>query len=201
MQLVSSWRALACAALVCWTAAAACDRMPPDELVRSTADEVFEVLRGEGDMNALSEVVDTKVVDKFDFGAMTRLALGKHWRSAEPVEQEALVAEFRTLLVRTYSVALKGFVDYEVEYRPLELEPDARQAIVRTIVTRDGGKPVHLDYRMIARPEGWKVYDVLVDGVSLVVNYRSVFDSEVLRGGIAGLLRLLREKNAAGTAG
>lgn len=202
MQLKSVARAWALAVALVAVGAPATEGPPPDELVRTTAEQVFEVLRGDGDTNALAEVVDTKVVDKFDFGAMTRLAVGKHWRSADAAEQEALVAEFRTLLVRTYSVALKSFVDYDIDYRPLTLEPDARQATVQTVVSKDGGgKPIRMDYRMLARPEGWKVYDVLVDGVSLVVNYRSTFDIEVVRGGVAGLLRLLREKNAAGTTG
>ncbi|MEQ8233956.1 MAG: ABC transporter substrate-binding protein [Gammaproteobacteria bacterium] len=184
-------------------ASALADPTPPDQLVHSTADAVFMVLREDSgnDMKALTEVVDTKVVDHFDFGAMTRLAVGKHWRTADDAQRRALVEEFRTLLVRTYSVALQQFVDYEIDYRPLTLEPGAKQAVVQTSVTKGGSKPIRMDYRMIARDSGWKVYDVLVDGVSLVVNYRSLFGSTVDRSGIDGLIRLLRDKNAAGTTG
>jgi phospholipid transport system substrate-binding protein len=185
-------------------APAMADPMPPDELVHRTADEVLAVLRADAgaDMKALAELVDTKVVDHFDFDAMTRLAVGKHWRSADDSQRAALVDEFRTLLVRTYSVALQQFVDYHIDYRPLRVEPGAKQAVVQTSVSKDGGgKPIRMDYRMIARDSGWKVYDVLVDGVSLVVNYRSLFGSTVDRSGIDGLIRLLRDKNADGSTG
>jgi phospholipid transport system substrate-binding protein len=174
------------------------EALSPDRLVQSTADEVFEVLRGDGDTTALAGIVDTKVVNHFDFGAMTRLAVGKHWRAADDAQREALTTEFRTLLVRTYSVALKSFVDYQIEYRPVQYSSDGRQAIVQTLVSKDGGKPVQMDYRMLAYPDDWKVYDVLVGGVSLVVNYRSLFSTTVERSGIDGLVSLLREKNAAG---
>lgn len=174
------------------------EAVAPDGLVKSTAAEVFEVLRGEGDTTALAALVDTKVVNHFDFGAMTRLAVGKHWRVADDMQRETLTKEFRTLLVRTYSVALKSFVDYQIDYRPVHYSSDGRQAIVQTLVSKDGGKPVQMDYRMIAYPGDWKVYDVLVGGVSLVVNYRSLFSSTVERSGIDGLVGLLREKNAAG---
>lgn len=174
------------------------DAVAPDSLVKSTAEEVFEVLRGDGDTAELAALVDTKVVNHFDFGAMTRLAVGKHWRVADDAQRETLTTEFRTLLVRTYSVALKSFVDYQIEYRPVQYSSDGRQAIVQTLVSKDGGKPVQMDYRMLAYPDNWKVYDVLVGGVSLVVNYRSLFSSTVERSGIDGLVGLLRDKNAAG---
>lgn len=174
------------------------DAVAPDSLVKSTAEEVFEVLRGDGDTAALAALVDTKVVNHFDFGAMTRLAVGKHWRVADDAQRETLTTEFRTLLVRTYSVALKSFVDYQIEYRPVQYSSDGRQAIVQTLVSKDGSKPVQMDYRMLAYPDDWKVYDVLVGGVSLVVNYRSLFSSTVERSGIDGLVGLLRDKNAAG---
>lgn len=193
-------------ALLCGFAAAPAamaDPMPPDQLVRTTADEVLAVLRADpdGDMRALSDLVDKRVVNHFDFGAMTRLAVGKYWRQADSAQQATLTSEFRTLLVRTYSVALKAFVDYHIDYRPLDLAADDRQATVQTMVSKDGGKPIRMDYRMIERADGWKVYDVLVDGVSLVVNYRSLFGSTVERSGIGGLIKLLHDKNAEGATG
>ncbi|MGE0484451.1 MAG: phospholipid-binding protein MlaC [Gammaproteobacteria bacterium] len=204
-MLLNPLRALPGALLLCALALqpAAADPMPPDQLVRTTAEDVLAVLRADpdGDMRALSEVVDTRVVDHFDFGAMTRLAVGKHWRQADSTQKATLTDEFRTLLVRTYSVALKAFVDYHIDYRPLDLAADARQATVQTMVSKDGGKPIRMDYRMIARDDGWKVYDVLVDGVSLVVNYRSLFGSTVERSGIGGLIKLLHDKNVEGSTG
>jgi phospholipid transport system substrate-binding protein len=205
LKLPNPVRSMLVAFLLCAGAAqpAFADPTPPDQLVRSTAEDVLTVLRADpdGDMRALSELVDTRVVNHFDFGAMTRLAVGKHWRQADNAQKATLTDEFRTLLVRTYSVALKAFVDYHIDYRPLELAADARQATVQTMVSKDGGKPIRMDYRMIARDDGWKVYDVLVDGVSLVVNYRSLFGSTVERSGIGGLIKLLHDKNAEGSTG
>ncbi len=171
----------------------------PDELVRETADEVMALLRSDagGDLDELAALVDTKVVGHFDFASMTRLALGKYWRQATAEEQMALVGEFRTLLVRTYSNALLQFLDYDIETRPLDAAADAKTVIVRTLVSKGGSKPIHLDYRMMARDADWFVFDVMVDGVSLVVNYRSMFGATVEKSGVAGLIRLLQEKNGS----
>ncbi|MEX2480696.1 MAG: ABC transporter substrate-binding protein [Gammaproteobacteria bacterium] len=193
-----TWRAVPVFLLLVTLCAslAAADPLLPDQLVKTSVEEVREILRGEGEVEALSDLVYDSVAEHFDFEAMTRLAVGKYWRGAETADQEALVCEFRTLLVRTYSVALQGFDEYQINYRPLDLDADAKQTTVQTLVSKDGGKPIRMDYRMIARDDGWKVYDVLVDGVSLVVNYRSLFGSTVEKSGMEGLIRLLREKNA-----
>lgn len=200
---MNTWRLVPVFFLLCTLCAsvAAADRLPPDQLVQASAEEVREILRGEGEVEALSELVYDSVAEHFDFEAMTRLAVGKHWRAAEVGEQEALVCEFRTLLVRTYSVALQNFDDYQIDYRPLDVDAGAKQTTVQTLVSKEGGKPIRMDYRMLAREDGWKVYDVLVDGVSLVVNYRSLFGSTVEKSGMEGLIRLLREKNAERTTG
>lgn len=175
----------------------------PDELVQRAATQVLDVLRDnpQSDMHEISTLIDAHVIDHFDFGAMTHLALAEHWRQADEAQRQALTREFRTLLVRTYSAALKSFVDYDIAYQPLELASEAKRAVVQTLVSKDGGRPIQMDYRMIAREDGWKVYDVLVDGVSLVVNYRNQFGATVQKSGIDGLIAVLREKNADGPAG
>lgn len=181
--------------------------VPPDQLVRNTAEEVLGILRADpdvanGDTRKVVAVVEQKVLKHFDFERMTRLAVGKNWRSASDAQKKALTDNFRTLLVRTYSAALAQFRDRKVDYRPLEEAPADKEVMVHTQVETPQGKPINIDYRMAPVGGGdWKVYDVLVDGISLVVNYRSQFDSTVAESGVDGLVSLLADKNAQAAAG
>jgi phospholipid transport system substrate-binding protein len=183
------------------TALSAVAAVPPDELVRNTAEEVLAMVRNDpalaaGDDARLGALVEEKVLGHFDFARMTRLAVGKDWRQADADQQQTLISEFRTLLVRTYSVALAQFHDRTITYLPLKLPADAREAAVHTTITQPSGKPIRMDYRMFAEGDSWKVYDILVDGVSLVINYRSLFNSTVASAGVEGLINLLQDKNA-----
>jgi len=180
--------------------------MAPDELVKNTSEEVLTIVRSDPDIAAgntskVVDIVEAKVLSHFDFARMTRLAVGKNWRNASDPQREALTNGFRTLLVRTYAVALAQFRDRTVEYRPLDAAPSGPTVMVHTTVATPQGKPINMDYRMGAVGEDWKVYDVLVDGVSLVINYRSMFDSTVAEKGVDGLIALLEEKNAAARNG
>lgn len=180
--------------------------MAPDELVKTTSEEVLTIVRSDPDIAAgntskIIDIVEAKVLAHFDFARMTRLAVGKNWRNASDPQREALTNGFRTLLVRTYAVALAQFRDRAVDYRPLDKAPNGPDVMVHTTVATPQGKPINMDYRMGAVGEDWKVYDVLVDGVSLVINYRSSFDATVSEKGIDGLVALLEEKNAAARNG
>lgn len=180
--------------------------MAPDELVKTTSEEVLTIVRSDpdiatGNTSKVIDIVETKVLAHFDFARMTRLAVGKNWRNASEPQREALTNGFRTLLVRTYAVALAQFRDRAVDYRPLDKAPNGPNVMVHTTVATPQGKPINMDYRMGAVGEDWKVYDVLVDGVSLVINYRSSFDATVSEKGIDGLVALLEEKNAAARNG
>lgn len=192
-----------CLLLVSATASAG---MAPDQLVKTTSEEVLTIVRSDPDIAAgntskVIDIVEAKVLAHFDFERMTRLAVGKNWRNASDPQRQALTSNFRTLLVRTYAVALAQFRDRTVDYRPLEQAPSGPDVMVHTTVATPQGKPINMDYRMGAVGEDWKVYDVLVDGVSLVINYRSMFDSTVAEKGIDGLVALLEEKNAAARSG
>ena len=180
--------------------------MAPDELVKTTSEEVLTIVRSDPDIAAgntskIIDIVEAKVLAHFDFARMTRLAVGKNWRNASDPQRDALTNGFRTLLVRTYAVALAQFRDRAVDYRPLDKAPNGPDVMVHTTVATPQGKPINMDYRMGAVGEDWKVYDVLVDGVSLVINYRSSFDATVSEKGIDGLVALLEEKNAAARNG
>lgn len=181
------------------TGMAAAD-LPPDVLAKTTTDEVLEVLRNNQDIRTdpkrVTELVEAKVLPNFDFTKMTRLAVGKGWRQATPEQRETLVSEFRNLLVRTYGSSLTKYKNETVEFKPFKMEPQATDVTVKSQIMRtDGGQPIAVDYSMEKTPNGWKVYDVTVEAVSLVTTYRGSFSDEVQRSGIDGLIASLQQKN------
>lgn len=177
-------------------AAAGASDISPDALVKSTADEVLAIIRTTKDKKVLREAAEKKVLPYFDFRAMTQLAVGKHWREANPTQQKALEEAFRTLLVNTYTASLNvaALGKESVEVKPTDTS-GKNDVIVRTTVRTGNRQPIPVDYRMAKGADGWKVYDVIVENLSLVTNYRSSFASEIQRSGIDGLLKALESKN------
>jgi len=177
----------------------------PDALVKSITEEVVTVLKRDKDIQAgnpkkVADLIETKILPHFNFTRMTRIAMARNWRQASPEQQKELTTEFQTLLVRTYSNALSNFRDQQVDYKPLRSRPEDTEVTVRTEVKQPGAsQPVGIDYEMEKTPNGWKVYDVKVGGVSLVTTYRETFASEVRAKGIDGLIKSLAEKNRQGT--
>jgi len=174
--------------------------MKPDRLVDKTVQEVLEIIgkdeRIGDDKERMLDLVEDKILPHFNFTRMTRLAMGKHWSSAAPEQQNVLVDQFRTLLVRTYSNALTSYRNETVKVNPIKELGDSVDATVRLIVIQGSGKqPVPIDYSMEKGPDGWKVYDVTVAGVSLVTNYRGSFNSQIRKGGVDGLIKTLSDKN------
>ena len=173
---------------------------PPEALARSVTDEVLAVLRADKDIQAgnrkkVIDLVEKKVLPHFNFVRMTQLAAGRHWRQASPEQQKSLVEEFRSLLVQTYAATFTAYRDQQVEYRPLRMQPDDTEVVVKSLINQPGGKPVTVDYKMEKSSTGWKVYDVVVADLSLVQSYRGTFSTEVQKGGIDGLVKALAEKN------
>lgn len=178
----------------------------PDALIKSVSQEVMGIIKQDKDIQAgnqkkILDLVDAKVLPHFDFTRMTRLAAGKNWRKATQEQQQSLVKEFRTLLVRTYSTALSNYKDQTVTVKPVKLQPNDTETLVRTLINQPGAEPVQIDYSMEKASDSWKVYDVTVAGVSLVTNYRSTFDRQISESGIDGLIKTLAEKNRALEAG
>lgn len=175
--------------------------MAPDDLVKSVTDEVLDIIRKDKDIKAGStqraiDLVEQKVLPHFNFTRMTALAVGKDWRQATPEQQKALTEEFRDLLVRTYSNALTAYKNETVDYRPFKMKPGETDVTVRTQIHQPGARqPIKLDYSLEKNGNGWKVYDVVVADVSLVMNYRSSFATEIRNGGIDGLIKTLQAKN------
>lgn len=196
---------LAAMALLTMSCAVAGD-LAPDALVRTVSDDVLAIVRADkelqsGNLRRAVELAEAKVLPHFDFVHMTRLAVGKNWRTATPEQQAQLVQEFRTLLVRTYSKAFVEYRNQTVEYKPFKMKPDESDVLVRSQVNQPGAKPIQIDYNLDKNDQGWKVYDISVAGVSLVTNYRSSFVQEVSNGGIDGLIASLKSKNAAANSG
>ncbi|HET6491942.1 MAG TPA: ABC transporter substrate-binding protein [Burkholderiales bacterium] len=169
----------------------------PDALVKSTVNDVLTVLKQNKDKRTLLDLAEQKVLPNFDFAEMTRLAVGRAWRDASDAQKKALENAFRTLLVNTYTAALTQAAksDQTVDVKPVRVQPDQKDVVVKTLVKEPGRSPIPIDYSMRRTASGWKVYDVVVENLSLVTNYRSSFSSEVARGGIDGLIKALEEKN------
>ncbi len=171
----------------------------PDILVNNTAQEVLAIIKRDKDIQSgnkakILELVESKILPHFNFARMTRLAMGKNWSKAAPQQQQELEKQFRTLLVRTYYKALSVYSHHTIKVTPLKAIA-GDYATVKTQVIQTHGQPVSIDYSMEKTSNGWKVYDITVAGISLVINYRSSFNSQIRRGGIEGLLKTLSEKN------
>lgn len=175
----------------------------PDQLVKQVAEDVLRIVEQDrelrsGSQSKMAELIEEKIVPHFDFERMTRLAVGRNWRQATPEQRKQLVDEFRTLLVRSYSTAYSAYKQIEVEVKPLRMRPTDEDVQVRTqIKVPNGAQPVNVDYSMFKAGDTWKVYDVSVDGVSLVTTYRNTFAERVRQGGIDGLIKALAEMNSA----
>ncbi|BAO43389.1 MlaC/ttg2D family ABC transporter substrate-binding protein [Thiolapillus brandeum] len=173
----------------------------PVKLIRSTADYVLQQIRKrkpelEKDSSGIYALVQEKILPHFDFRIMSRGALGRYWRRATEAQKQRIAREFQELLVRTYATTLLNYSDQQVEYLPFRGKPDDRRVTVATRVHSQDGPPVPINYRLYRTSDGrWKIYDVVVDGVSLVSNYRSSFAAEVKKGGIEGLISSLARHN------
>ncbi len=174
--------------------------MAPDELVRQTADQVISELtenREELEKNPeeLYRMVNDIVLPHFDFERMSRFVLGKHWRDATPEQQEQFVAEFKTLLVRTYATALFEYTGQEIVYKPFRHEEGDKKAVVKTEIQPDDGPAIPIEYALAQRGDEWKVFDVKIDNLSLVTNYRSQYGRIVQTKGVDELITSLADKN------
>jgi phospholipid transport system substrate-binding protein len=172
----------------------------PDQLVKRVTDEVLSIIKADkdlqkGDTRKVVELAEQKVLPHFDFERMTRLAVGKNWQTATPEQRAALVKEFRTLLVRTYSTSLTQYRNQTIEVKPTKIGANDKEAVVKTAVIQQGGPPIPIDYAMEKGADGWKVYDVIIDGASLVTTYRGSFNDQIQKSGIDGLVKTLQDRN------
>lgn len=172
----------------------------PDVLVKTVTQEVVDLIAKDKDLQSGSQkkvvaLVEAKVLPHFNFMAMTRLAVAANWEKLTPEQKKQLTEEFKTLLVRTYSSALSAYRDQKFDFRPLRAKPTDTDVTVQVRIAQGGREPVMLEYDMEKTPNGWKVYDVRVAGVSLVANYRTEFANEIRTNGVDGLIKGLIVKN------
>ena len=173
----------------------------PEELVRKVTQEVLDAVKSDaelaaGDRRKVLALAEEKVLPHVDFEEAARLAVGRSWRQATPEQRERIVKEFRAMLVRTYAAAIDAYRGQTMEVLPVRMKPDDTDVTVRNRYLRPGAPPVAIEYQMHKTPAGWKIYDIVAEGVSLVITYRSEFDAVVKQDGIDGLIKRLTEKNA-----
>lgn len=201
MLNLKTLRMIAVAALIANAGAVSAEDVAPDELVRRTTAEVLNIIKTDkdlanGDTRKIVQLAEEKVLPNFNFTRMTQLAVGRAWRDATDAQKEALTKEFRTLLVRTYSTSLTQYRNQTIEVKPTKVSPTDKETVVKTQINQAGGQPIPIDYSMEKTDKGWKAYDIVVDSVSLVTNYRSTFAEEVRKSGIDGLIKTLADRNA-----
>jgi len=173
---------------------------PPDVLLKALTSEIRAAMTQDHDIRArdpakIAHLIETKVLPFFDFRRMTQMAMARNWRLATAEQQNALISEFQTLLVRTYAAALQNYRNQTVEFKALDAKPGDVEVTVKSLLKETGVDPLPIDYQMARTPAGWKVYEITFDGINLIANYRSVFETRVRSGGVDGLIKALREKN------
>lgn len=175
----------------------------PDALLKAVTLEVVAIIRQDKDIQAgnptkVADLVETKILPFFDFTRMTQTAMARNWRLATPEQQKALTTEFKTLLVRTYSTALSSYSGQVFEFKRLRAASGDTEVTVKSVMKQPGTEPLTMDYDMEKLAAGWKVYDIKIDGVSLITTYRETFAGKVRDGGVDGLIKSLSDKNRQG---
>jgi len=178
----------------------------PEELVRKVTQDVLDAIRSDkqlaaGDKQKALKLAEEKVLPLIDFEEAARLAVGRAWAQATPEQRKKLVEEFRRMLVRTYSNAISAYEGQTMKVLPVRMKPGDTEVTVHNRYIRAGGQPLPVDYQMHKTDQGWKIYDITVEGVSLVLTYRSEFDAVVKQSGIDGLIKRLEEKNTPAKLG
>ncbi|HVJ12114.1 MAG TPA: ABC transporter substrate-binding protein [Burkholderiales bacterium] len=179
----------------------------PEALVKKITAEVMDAIKSDkqlaaGDKQKALKLAEEKILPHVDFDEATRLAVGRAWKEATPEQKKKLVQEFRNMLVRTYSNAISAYEGQQMKVMPVRMKPADTEATVHNQFVRPGApKPVLVDYSMRKTEQGWKIYDIVVEGVSLVLTYRSEFDAIAKQDGIDGLIKRLAQKNTPAGVG
>lgn len=178
----------------------AADLLPPQLAIQQASDQLQTKLQDKSftkDFTKITQYIDGVIEPHTDFDKISALVLGKLWKAATPDEQQRFKHEFRTLLVRTYSRAFVEFKEWTVRFLPLDMEPNETKVIVKTEVLQPSIQPIGVDYRMQLIDGQWKAYDIMIEGVSLVTNYRTTFSNEVqTKGSLNAVIESLAKRNA-----
>ncbi|HEY8084955.1 MAG TPA: ABC transporter substrate-binding protein [Methylophilaceae bacterium] len=176
------------------------ETVPPDQMVKTVSSEVLEIVKNDkdiqsGDTKKVTALAQEKVLPHFDFERMSRNALGKPWATATPEQQQAFVQEFRQLTTRTYSSALTKYRNQTIKYMPYTPQPNATEAKVKTLILQPGGQSIPVEYLLEKESDQWKVFDVVIDGLSLTAAHRGEYAAEVQQNGMDGLIKKLAAMN------
>lgn len=172
----------------------------PSVFLERTTNQVIKILQDDQELlqkepERVYVIVDDYILPHLDDVTKAKLALGKNWKKATKEQKLEFVVAFKDLLVRTYSKSLVEFKDQQINYFPVKLPEDAHKASVKAEVIQPGGPSIPLAYRVRIKNNAWKVYDIKIDGISLVTSYRGTFTQEIRKSGIDGLLKYLHDKN------
>ena len=172
----------------------------PEELVKKTAEDVMFAIKTDqeiqkGNKEKIYKLAEEKILPNFDFEKVARLVLGRAWRSASDKQKKEFIIEFRTLLLKTYAVALSKYKDQKIEFKPTRTSEESDIVIVKSEIIQSGAQPIKVNYALSKRTGKWLVFDIVIEGVSLVTNYRSQFSSEIRRNGMDTLIKKLAKKN------
>jgi len=172
----------------------------PEELVKKTAEDVMFAIKTDqeiqkGNKEKIYKLAEEKILPNFDFERVARLVLGRAWRSASDEQKKEFIVQFRTLLLKTYAVALSKYKDHVIEFKPTRMSDTDEIVIVKSEITQSGGQPIRVNYALSKNSGKWLVFDIVIEGVSLVTNYRSQFSSEIRRNGMDTLIKKLSKKN------
>lgn len=172
----------------------------PNDFLESIADNMLQAVKADpqalaGDASAITELVRKYALPYVDMEKTTRLAAGQNWRKATDKQKQELVNAFTNTLIRTYSGAFKRIsADTTITIKPFRGDVNADDAVVRTSISQSNSAPIDVDYRLSRDSNGWQVYDLNVEGIWLIQNYRNQFTQEINRNGIDGLIQALNKK-------
>jgi phospholipid transport system substrate-binding protein len=204
MKTRSYWLSALVALCLSLTAVAGASIPDPQQMIRESGEQLLAELAErkpelEADPQKIYPFVQRFVLPHFDFREMSQAAMGRHWRQASELQQDEIVRQFRELLVRTYATALLGYTGQQVQYLPMQWKPEDTRVMVPTRIASPGAPAIPIDYRLKYDGERWLIYDVVIENVSLVANYRGQFNGVVRSQGIDGLITALANKNRGTT--
>jgi phospholipid transport system substrate-binding protein len=176
-------------------------QLSPEELVKQVTSDVLGTIQSDkklqaGDKQKALQLAEEKVLPHIDFKEAVHLAMGRSWSQASPEQREQLTKAFRTMLVRIYSNAIERYQGQTMKVMPVRMQPGATEVVVRNQYLSPGQPPTPVEYSMHKTPEGWKIYDIAVEGVSLVLTYRAEFENITRTSGIDGLIKRMQQKAA-----
>lgn len=190
-----------CMALLLISLPAQAAEMQPDELIKSTSEKVLSTLEQNREKykeqpDEINQLVNDIILPHLDFRAMSKLALGKNWRSATEDQQNRFVDAFKNMLIRTYSKSLTEYAGQEIIFLPYRPPAEGKRTVtVQTQIKQDNGPVIPIDYSLRIKDDIWKVYDIKIDGISLVTNYRNTFAADINQLGMEGLIKKLLAKS------